>query len=146
MREDTVLMPGPGLDKDAIVEALVAAAARAHGLGDPESLLARVREREQGISTTLDSGLSLPHARLDGIERVVAALAVLPHGVIDPKQPSPKMRAIFLFFSPNRQEAFAQHLQVLRGVSALFQPTLIEELCRFKTPAQIVARIRAAGA
>lgn len=146
LREEAVLLAPPGLDKAAVLEAVVGALCRAHGLGEPAPLLACVREREQGISTTLDSGLSLPHARIDGIERVAAALAIAPHGLRDPKQPDVKVRAMFLFFSPNRPEAFTRHLQLLRGVSTLFQSALISELCALKTPAHILARLRAAEA
>lgn len=144
LRESSIILPAPGVDKAGVLEALVTAAAKAHGLGDPAALLARVREREQGISTTLDSGLSLPHARVDGLERVAAALAVLRQSVVDPKQPEPKVRAMFLFFSPNRQEAFTEHLHVLRGVSSLFQPALIDKLCGLDSAADVLAAVRAA--
>jgi hypothetical protein len=66
--------------------------------------------------------------------------------VSDPKQPDVKVRAVFVFFSPNRQEAFAQHLQLLRGVSALFKPALIDRLCALESPAQILATLAAAEA
>jgi nitrogen PTS system EIIA component len=138
-----ILFPAAGADKAAVLEQLVKAACAAHGLGDAEAYLARVREREEGISTTLDTGLSLPHARVDGLEDVAAALAVCPQGLRDPKQPDVPVRAMFLFFSPNRQDAFTRHLQVLRGVSTLFQPAVIEALCGLKTPAEVLALLSA---
>jgi PTS system nitrogen regulatory IIA component len=140
--ERSILFPPATADKARVLELAVAAACEAHGLGDPAPFLARVREREEGISTTLDTGLSLPHARVDSLGEISAALALMPHGVKDPKQPGVPVRAMFLFFSPNKQEAFARHLQVLRGVSTLFQPDLIERLLAAKTPAAVLELLR----
>ncbi len=144
--ERSIVFPAAALDKPAVLEALVSRTCEAHDLGDPAPFLQRVREREQGISTTLDSGLSLPHARIDGLDAIAAGLALLPHGLKDPHNPDIPIRAMFLFFSPNRQDAFSKHLQVLRGVSALFQAPLIAELCALKSPAEALSRLAAAEA
>lgn len=144
LNEKAIVFPPAGVDKPGLLELLAQAACAAHGLGDHQPFLARVREREEGISTTLDTGLSLPHARIDGLAQIVAGLAILPAGVPDPKQPDLKIRAMFMFFSPNRQDAFTLHLQLLRAVSTLFQPPLIEDLVKLKTPADVLERLRAA--
>jgi PTS system nitrogen regulatory IIA component len=142
LNERTILFPPAAADKAGVLELAVAAACAGHGLGDPAPYLAKVREREDGISTTLDTGLSLPHARIDNLERIAAALALMPHGVPDPKQPTTAIRALFLFFSPNRQEAFGRHLQVLRGVSTLFTPDVMAALTELKSPAAVLALLR----
>ncbi len=142
LNERAILLPSSGIEKSPLLELLVEAACAAHDLGDLAPLLARVRERESGISTTLDTGLSLPHARVDGLKRISAALAVTPFGVVDPQQAQIKIRATFLFFSPNRPESYTQHLQVLRGVAALFRTEVIDELGGLKSPAAILARLR----
>ena len=143
--ESVVLFPPPGLDKAGVLDALAAAACKAHGLGEPGPYLARVREREEGISTTLDSGLSLPHARVDGIDHIVAALAVIPHGIADAKQPGVPIKAMFLFFSPNKQEAFTKHLHLLRAVSTLFKPELIVQIGAMRKPGDVLAALRSAN-
>lgn len=143
LAEETVLIAAADMDKDTLLRALVAKACARHALGDAAPFVAKVLEREQGISTTLDTGLSLPHARMDGVPGFVAALAVAPHGVKDPKQPDHLIKVMFLFFSPNKQEAFAAHLQLLRGVATLFEPALIAELTRLSSPAQVLAHLRA---
>lgn len=140
---ETVLLAEPAGGKEALVAELVARLCRRLALPEPQLLAAKVLEREKGISTTLDTGLSLPHARVDGLERIAAAVAV-------PKAPLPAaegeipIRVIFLFFSPNRQEFFAAHLQLLREVSSLFQPALIERLHAAGSPADVLTLIREA--
>jgi PTS system nitrogen regulatory IIA component len=142
LSEAVILFPAPGLDKAAVLEALVSAVCRRADIADWSDLLAKVMERETGISTTLDTGLSLPHARVDGIDSILAGMAVLKTPIPDPKQPDLPIRVVFLFFSPNKQEAFPLHLQLLRGVSSLFQPTLIDQLTAAAGPAEALALVK----
>lgn len=142
--EQTVLVNPPAKDKSALLRELVERACARHNLGQPESFVKKVLEREEGISTTLDTGLSLPHARMDNVPGFVAAMAVLSRGVPDPKQNDLMIRVMFLFFSPNRQEAFVQHLHLLRAVSSLFQAELIESLTRAGSAAAALELVRAA--
>lgn len=140
--EQSVVMIPPGQDKEQAVSLLVRRLCELQGLGEPGPFLAKILEREQGISTTLDTGLAVPHARMDGIASIAAVLGLLSHGLPDPKQPDLTIRAMFLFFSPNRQDAFTQHLHLLRGVSALFQASFIDELLKQGSPAAVAALIR----
>ncbi|MBI4346162.1 MAG: PTS sugar transporter subunit IIA [Elusimicrobia bacterium] len=129
-------------EKNQAIDRLVARLCATRKLGDPAPMLRKVLDREQGISTTLDTGLSLPHARVDDVQEISTILGLLPQGIPDPKQPELKIRAIFLFFSPNRQEAFTRHLHLLRTVSALFQPAFIDQLLAAGTPAKALEAIR----
>lgn len=142
LTEKTVIVSAEGVDKNALLEALAKRLCESSGLSDQKGILAKIQEREQGISTTLDTGLSLPHVRLDGLSDIVAALAIVGKGIPDPKQPDLTIRIMFLFFSPNKPESFPVHLQLLRKVSSLFQPALIEDLSRVSTPAAALELIR----
>ncbi len=142
LAEDVILLPGEGMDKNAVLDRLAAAVCKKAGLSDHLPYLSKVLEREQGISTTLDTGLSLPHARLDGIPGIMAGMAVLKKPVPDPKQPDLAIRVMFLFFSPNRPDAFPLHLQLLRGVSSLFQPAVIDQLAAVPTSAAALELVR----
>ena len=139
---ETVIFPPEGQDKAAVLQSLAAAVCGKAGIADWGAFLAKVQEREQGISTTLDTGLSLPHARMDGIPGILAGMAVLKKPIPDPKQPDLSIRLMFLFFSPNKQDAFPLHLQLLRGVSSLFQPALIDQLSACSGPAAAIELIK----
>jgi len=142
LSEDVVLMPSSDVDKAGVLKALVSVVARKSGFADEASLLDKVLEREQGISTTLDTGLSLPHARVDGLDKVAAGMAVLKTPLLDPKQPDLPIRVLFLFFSPNKPAAFPLHLQLLRAVSSLFQGPLIDRLTAAAGPAAALELVR----
>lgn len=135
LTEEVVLFPAEGADKTVVLENLVRAVCGKAGIADWAAFLAKVREREQGISTTLDTGLALPHARMDAIPSILAGMAVLKKPITDPKQTDLPIRVMFLFFSPNKPEAFPLHLQLLRGVSSLFQPAVIDKLTAAAGPA-----------
>lgn len=142
LTEELVLVPARFADKNALIEALVCKLATVRSLPDPDELLKKVLEREQGISTTLDTGLSLPHARVPGLAQIAAILAALPQGIPDPKQPDLVIRAVFLFFSPDAPAFLTKHLHLLRGVSALLQPELIASLAAAASPAQALEILR----
>jgi PTS system nitrogen regulatory IIA component len=128
LSEDVVIKAPPGVNKDELIGLLVARLCEKKSLGSPKPFLAKVLEREQGISTTLDTGLSLPHARVDSLESIVAALALVPQGIADPKAGDLTIKLMFLFFSSSKSQMLPLHLQLLRGVSSLFQPGVIAEL------------------
>ena len=142
LSEDVILFPLDGLDKPAVLQALADAVCGKAGIADSSVFLAKVLEREQGISTTLDTGLSLPHARMDGISTILAGMAILKKPIPDPKQADLMIRVMFLFFSPNKQDAFPLHLQLLRGVSSLFQPVLIDQLTASEGPAAALELVK----
>lgn len=142
LSEDVVLMPGEGMDKTAVLDRLASAVCKKAGFPDHLPFLSKVLERETGISTTLDTGLSLPHARMDAIPGILAGIAVMRKPIPDPKQPDLPIRVMFLFFSPNKPEAFPLHLQLLRGVSSLFQPQVIDQLASAPTPAAALELVK----
>lgn len=140
--EPTAVVVSQSGDKEAVLKDVVSRICAARGFANPDVFLARVLEREKGISTTLDTGLSLPHARMDDIPGIVAGLAVLPKPISDPQQPELSIRVMFVFFSPNKPEAFPLHLQLLRSVSSLFQPALIDQLTQAASPAAVIELIK----
>src|SRR4051794_4666275 len=70
LSEETILIAAPGTDKAALLTQTVERLCRVKGL-DAAAMLAKVLERERGIATTLDTGLALPHARVDELPEIV---------------------------------------------------------------------------
>ncbi|MFA6093381.1 MAG: PTS sugar transporter subunit IIA [Elusimicrobiota bacterium] len=141
LSEDLIVRLPAGKSKEQLIHILIEKLCKVRKLGDPAPYYKKVLEREQGMSTTLDTGLAVPHARIDGMETMSAVLGILPQGIPDPKQPDLVIRAMCIFFSPNRQEVFTQHLHLLRGVSALFQPAFIDELLKKASASEMLQMI-----
>ena len=106
---------------------------------DREDVLSAVQKREQGISTTLDTGLSIPHARIEDLENFQAAVAVLPGGITDDYGLT--IKVMFLFLSPAGPQFFSQHLKLLASLAEKFQTPFIQELVSTQNEEEILGKI-----
>jgi len=106
--------------------------------------LEQILEREKGATTTLDTGLAIPHARTDLISDFHVALGLVPEGFQDASQPGITIKAVFLFLSPKNPQFFQKHLKLLSALSALFQPQFIEKLIAMSSSQQVIDAIKSA--
>ena len=106
-----------------------------------EVAVARIREREAMASTAMvDIGVSIPHARLDGISGVVAAIAVSPHAVYHVAHGLPISIVALVLSSPNLS---GEHLNFLSSLSMLLQSARIRDRLRnAATPDEVLRLIR----
>ena len=104
-----------------------------------EEVFKAIIKREQGISTTLESGLSIPHARLEGLTAFRTVLAVIPQGVQDDY--GKNIKVMFLFLSPSGEQYFPEHLKLLAKLAETFTPAFIDELCSLKSAEEIAAKL-----
>ncbi len=132
-----------GLTKTELIKRLVDTVCADEPKLDGADILAQVLKREEGISTTLDTGLSIPHARLEEITDFKAALAVLPHPMQDPVNPNLSIKAMFLFLSPAKPVFFQRHLQILSALAETFKPEFIDGLLSCGSSEDILARLSA---
>lgn len=137
-----ILLVRENISKTEIIKRLVEAVCKKFPKLDEADILAQVLKREEGISTTLDTGLSIPHARLEEITDFKAALAVLPFAAPDPVNPNLSIKAIFLFLSPAKPVFFQRHLQILSSLAETFKPKFIEELVRLGSAEEILLRLQ----
>lgn len=132
----------PGQTKQAVIRRLVELICHAEPALGPEEVLREVLRREEGISTTLDTGLSIPHARLEEIADFKAALAVFPTPLPDPVNPHHTIKAMFLFLSPSKPEFFQRHLQILAALAQTFKPEFMDELAQLQMPQDVLAHFK----
>ena len=125
-------------NKQELVQYLVSNICKGTALNQEEVFKAIIK-REQGISTTLESGLSIPHARLEGLTSFRAVVAVIPQGVQDNYGKS--IKVMFLFLSPSGEKYFPGHLKLLAKLAETFSTAFIEELCSLKTAKEIADKL-----
>lgn len=110
-------------------------------LTDPSAALKAILAREEAGSTVVSPGFALPHARIPGLAKLQAALAICPAGVIDPRAHSEPIKFYLLFLG--RSENMKEHLGFLSAVSTLFQnPAFLDQLVTVTTPADALRLIR----
>lgn len=84
-----------------------------------ERAVRSVCEREAASSTAIvEIGVSVPHARLDGVDGVVAALAAAPTALYYAMTGVPISIMVLIFSAP---DLVGEHLDALAGVSMMLQ-------------------------
>jgi nitrogen PTS system EIIA component len=112
--------------KDEVMEALAARLAACHPEIDQGRLVAALRERERQVSTALVDGVAIPHARLEGVPRMVAALGRSEAGVECESHDGKPTHLFLLLVVPAEQPG--AHLKLLAAASRL----LTDERCRVR--------------
>ena len=138
--EQIFILPGH-LSKTDIINQLSQAVCQGEEGLDCMDVFTQILKREENLSTTLDTGLSIPHARLEDLTHFKAAMAILQQPVQDLSKPEAQIKVMFLFLSPGTQAFFQQHLQILAALAEKFNTNFIEELLACKTPAEAARKI-----
>lgn len=104
-------------------------------IADAVSACERVLEREQEMSTGIGGGLAMPHARIEGVPTLAAAMAVVPDGVPFDALDGTPVFVVVLFVSPLSDST--AHSRFLAAVSALFSSSaVVDELRSSATATQ----------
>jgi PTS system fructose-specific IIC component len=101
----------------------------------------RIQEREAVASTAMvDIGVSIPHARLEGITGIVAATAVSPRAVYEAGDRLPISIVVLVLSSP---ALAGEHLSFLAKLSMLLQSARFRQSMRnAPTPEEVERLIR----
>ena len=123
--------------KKRLFQTIGEAARTVHDL-DTESVIGALQERESLGPTGVGHGVAVPHARLDGIERVLGVFfrleKPLDYGSVD-KAP---VDLVFALFAP--RDAGVEHLKALAFISrTLRNPRICEKLRANDDPAKLYA-------
>lgn len=111
---DAIKTSLPGGSKKALLQQLASLAGQRLDL-DPAAILASVSEREQLGSTGFGHGVAIPHARIDGLERIYGLFARLGEPVDYKAIDGRPVDLVFLLLSP--MDAGADHLKALASIS-----------------------------
>ncbi|MFN4113551.1 MAG: PTS sugar transporter subunit IIA [Sphingomonadaceae bacterium] len=110
--------------KPAILETLAQCFARAYRL-DQATVLEALDEREKLGSTGFGRGVAIPHARIDGINRPVAAFLRLDAPVAFAAADDLPVELVFGLLSP--ASAGATHLHALAEISRLVRDEALQD-------------------
>ncbi len=111
-------------DKPAIFEALAAVFARAYSL-EAADVLESLHEREQLGSTGFGRGVAIPHARVEGLTRPMAACLRLDQPVDFDAADGMPVDLVFGLISP--AEGGTAHLHALAAISRLLRDEAMHE-------------------
>jgi mannitol/fructose-specific phosphotransferase system IIA component (Ntr-type) len=113
-----VVLPGVAArTKDDVLELLAARLAGEYPEIDQPQLTAALRERERQMTTALADGVAIPHARLGGLRRMVAAFGRSAAGIDCGSHDGKPTHFFLLLVVP--EESPGTHLKVLATASRL---------------------------
>lgn len=111
---DAIKTSLPGGNKRSLLQQLANLGAQRLGL-ESAAVLASLNEREQLGSTGFGQGVAIPHARIDGVERIYGLFARLGEPVDYKAIDGKPVDLVFLLLSP--MDAGADHLKALASIS-----------------------------
>lgn len=116
---DTVTTDLPGTDKDGVIRALLDLICKSGKVKDPELALDDVLAHETGMSTGMEQGIAIPHAKSDAVDQLVACVGV-SRRKIDFESLDRKPAQIFVMtLSP--RDGTGPHVQFLAEISRLLK-------------------------
>jgi PTS system nitrogen regulatory IIA component len=111
-------------DKQAVLDALSRTFAQGWGL-DAGEVLEQLEERERLGSTGFGRGVAIPHARIGGLQRPVAALLKLRQPIDFAAADGLPVDLVFGLLSP--ENSGASHLHALAAISRLMRDERVHE-------------------
>jgi PTS system nitrogen regulatory IIA component len=137
LSEDLVRIGLKGATKPDILRELVDVLYAAGRVHDREAALRAIEEREAKMSTGMQQGLALPHARCDVVDRLVAVIGIKPEGVDFQSVDGEPSRIFVLTLSPLNRTG--PHIQFLAEIGRLInRPEIRQRLLEAKTPAEAI--------
>jgi len=99
------------------IEQLVDLLVRAYRVQGRDEILRAVLEREATLSTAIGNGVAVPHAKVDGVPRLLLAFGRAPQGVDFDSPDGKPVYAAFLLVSP--KAVASPHVQALAAISRI---------------------------
>ncbi len=109
------VVPLESTQKTDAIRELVDALARAGRITDPEAVVADVLEREGTVSTGMERGIAIPHARTAGVKGIAVAVGLSKGGIaFDALDGKPSHLIFLIASSPDER---GPHLQILAAIA-----------------------------
>ena len=139
LREDIIKVNLDATNKWEAIQELVDLLISAHELRltDRNEIIEAVFARERSLSTGLEHGIAVPHAVVNCVEDVIAALGTLQTGIPFESHDGQPTKLVILLLIP--QGAFQRHVRTLAGIAHLgANPELRNQLFDAKTSAEVM--------
>lgn len=114
---DNICVPLIKTTKETLLEEMVEILYKNQKVQDKAKLLAALFEREKLMSTGVGDGVAIPHAKIEGIQNIVAAFGITAQDVDFNSLDNKPVRLLFLLVGPVEQPKL--HLTALSRISRL---------------------------
>jgi mannitol/fructose-specific phosphotransferase system IIA component (Ntr-type) len=126
--------------KEAAIRELVGILDSVEPLQDRAEAERVIFAREQTMSTGMQDGLAIPHAKTDVVEHLVVALGLKPEGLDFDCADGQPARILFVTLSPTNKAG--PHIQLLAEVTGVLRHQAAREaVLQAKTPEEVIAAL-----
>jgi len=134
---DVVTTSLAGSDKNQVIRALLELICQSGKVKDPELALKDVVEHEMAMSTGMENGIAIPHAKTDAVDQLVCCVGITRRK-IDFESLDRKPAQIFIMtLSP--RDGVGPHIQFLAEISRILkEPKLRKAFLKAKTDQQLL--------
>ena len=108
-----------GENKYQVIEELLDLLVAEHKIMDKETCLRDLNEREQYLSTGLENGLAIPHAKTIAADQLIISFGISRAGLDFNSLDGKPAHFIFLVISP--RDVAGPHIQILAQISRNFK-------------------------
>jgi mannitol/fructose-specific phosphotransferase system IIA component (Ntr-type) len=130
-RPSEVLCQTQETSRDIIVMDMLRLLARRCDIGAIDEVFRAVIDREKDLPTIVAPGMAMPHARLEAVPEILAAVATSNQGIVyDPARPDDHVKLIILTLAPKASPG--AYLQAISCVATI---------CRAPSTAELVASL-----
>lgn len=124
--------------KDEVIGELLDLLVAAKLITDREEVLAALMERERKMSTGIQHGVAIPHAKTKAVKNLVACIGIKPEGLDFESLDGEPSRIFIMTLSPI--DRVGPHVQFLAEVSTVIKTKEARQrLLAAKTPQEILA-------
>jgi PTS system fructose-specific IIC component/PTS system nitrogen regulatory IIA component len=136
MSEEIVKTPLTARDKPDVLRELVQILKDAGRIDDFDSVLRAVQVREDQMSTGLEGGIAVPHAKSDAVDTLKMAVGIAPDGIDFNSLDGAPTKLFFLLVAP--PDKAGPHVQALAEIAKLSQS---KAFCRALVHAENAAEV-----
>jgi nitrogen PTS system EIIA component len=115
LSQESVSIDLKGASKDEAISELVQLLASTGALNDTESALQALQEREKMGSTGIGHGIAIPHAKSEGVDRILAAYGYSKAGIDFNAIDNQPVHIVFLLIAP--PDCAGAHIKALARIS-----------------------------
>ena len=138
---EVVKVPLAGKTKSEVLRELVQLLLDAGRIGELESVVDALLNREALGSTGLELGVAVPHAKTKAVRQLTAAIGIAPQGIDFQSADGEPSRLFFLLLAPPDQSG--PHIQALAEIARLCKsPTFLRLLIGASSAEEVTDLIR----
>lgn len=141
--EEEILCQTPITDRDELLMEMLKRLAYNRGVGNVPSVYRSVQEREAVGATVISEGIAIPHARIEGIQTPVVAVASSVPGIRF-QHDAPLVHLVLLVLVPKDQPAV--YLQIIAALGRILQdPQAAQTAAQLATPKDLAKFFQRGG-